>query len=70
MLCLTPPPPPGRGRTLQIEEPFSVLPLEDVVDDIQNEINTMYSRQNVVTDVLRVSGAMHTRQPPVVTGVR
>jgi hypothetical protein len=40
------------------------------VDDIQNEINTMYSRQNVVTDVLRVSGAMHTRQPPVVTGVR
>jgi hypothetical protein len=34
---------------VQIEEPFGILPLEDVCVDIQAEIDAMMERQDIVT---------------------
>jgi predicted membrane chloride channel (bestrophin family) len=34
---------------VQIEEPFGILPLEDVCIDIQSEIDAMMERQDIVT---------------------
>lgn len=41
---------------VQIEEPFGILPLEDVCIDIQSEIDAMMERQDIVTDLLVAGG--------------
>lgn len=41
---------------VQIEEPFGILPLEDVCVDIQAEIDAMMERQDIVTDLLVAGG--------------
>lgn len=41
---------------VQIEEPFGILPLEDMVADIHLEIDAMVDRQDIVTDLLRAGG--------------
>ncbi|KAF8061059.1 CYP97C1 [Scenedesmus sp. PABB004] len=41
---------------VQVEEPLSILPLEDVVVDIQAEVDAMMERVDVVTDLLVAGG--------------
>ncbi|KAI8475060.1 MAG: Bestrophin, RFP-TM, chloride channel-domain-containing protein [Monoraphidium minutum] len=41
---------------VQVEEPFSILPLEDILFDVQSETSALLARQDAVTDVLRAGG--------------
>lgn len=34
---------------VQIEEPLGILPLEDICNDIQGEVDAMIDRQDIVT---------------------
>lgn len=43
---------------VQIEEPFGILPLEDVCIDIQSEIDAMMERQDIVTGVFLGNSAI------------
>jgi uncharacterized membrane protein YgcG len=41
---------------VQIEEPFSIMPLEDILYDVQSETTALIARQDVVVDLLRANG--------------
>lgn len=41
---------------VQIEEPFSILPLEDILNDVQCETSALVARQGAVIELLRAGG--------------
>lgn len=43
---------------MQIEEPFSILPIEDILYEVQSETAALTERQDAVTDILRAGGIM------------
>ncbi|GBF96253.1 hypothetical protein Rsub_08798 [Raphidocelis subcapitata] len=49
---------------VQIEEPFSILPLEDILFDIQSETAALGERQGAVAEILRAGGIECTPRTP------
>jgi hypothetical protein len=41
---------------VQIEEPFGIIPIEDVCADITADVEAMVERQDIVTDLLVAAG--------------
>lgn len=45
----------GEMAAVQVEEPFGVLPLDEICHDIQKEVGSMLASQELINDTLRVS---------------